>query len=369
MTAELLEKRSSNHTNHTKTRPLKAAVIGTGGISKEHLAFLSSSDRAELVGVCDLSPAAACYAAETFAGQAYTDYHRMLIEAQPDVVHILTPPQTHFKLAADCLKRGTHVVCEKPVALNSSEFEQLWAVAQRCDRTLIEDHNYRFNEPVLAVQQLLDEGAIGTVQEVEVRMALDIRSGGRYADENLPSPVHQLPAGVVHDFITHLSYLLLTFLPDGRFDRVSAAWSNHGGGDLFKYDDLDATVICGSAHGRLRFSSYTQPDCFSITVRGSRGSAEVDLFQPFLRYNGPHSLGKQLSPLINHWQNGWGLVGASVRNFKNKVMQHTPYEGLHTLLDQTYRAIATGQTAPVTYADMARTSQLIDALLTPENWL
>lgn len=374
MTAELLDRTGSHRAGASPLRPLRAAVIGTGAISKEHLSFLSQSDRAELVGVCDLSPAATQYAAETFgAAGAYTDYRQMLVEAQPDVVHILTPPQTHLRLASDCLERGMHVVCEKPIALSYGEFEQLWAVAQRCDRRLIEDHNYRFNEPVLALQQLMLEGAIGTVQEVEVRMALDIRSGGRYADENLPSPVHQLPAGVVHDFVTHLSYLLLAFLPsdgkgDSDFDRVSAAWSNHGGGDLFKYDDLDATVICGQAHGRLRFSSYTQPDCFSITVRGSKGTAEVDLFQPFLRYNGPHSLGKQLSPLVNHWQNGWDLVGASLRNFRNKVMQHTPYEGLHTLMDQTYCAIASGQQPPVSYGDMARTCQLIDALLNPENW-
>jgi len=369
MTVELLD---SHPTQISAQRPLRAAVIGTGAISKEHLAFLQVSDRAELVGVCDLSPAAASYAANKFGARAYTDYRQMLVEAQPDIIHILTPPQTHQWLATDCLERGMHVVCEKPIALSHDEFEQLWAVAQRCDRTLIEDHNYRFNEPVLAIQQLIDDGAIGTVQEVEVRMALDIRSGGRYADENLPSPVHRLPAGVVHDFVTHLSYLLLAFLPVGEsftgFDRVSAAWSNHGGGDLFKYDDLDATIICGNIHGRLRFSSYTQPDTFSITVRGNRGTAEVDLFQPFLRYNGPHSLGKQLSPLVNHWHNGWGMVGASLRNFKNKVMQHTPYEGLHTLLDQTYQAIATGQTPPVTHADMAHTSQLIDALLNPENW-
>ncbi|MEL7501130.1 MAG: Gfo/Idh/MocA family oxidoreductase [Cyanobacteria bacterium J06554_6] len=352
------------------TDQLKAAVIGTGAISKEHLTFLQKSERATLVGVCDLSPAAGRYAAETFeVAAAYTDYCQMLSETQPDVVHILTPPHTHQRLATDCLEAGAHVVCEKPVALSYPEFEQLWAVAQRCDRTLIEDHNYRFNEPVLAIQQLVAAGAIGTVQEVEVRMALDIRSGGRYADENLPSPIHQLPAGVVHDFITHLSYLLLTFLPCDYFDRVSAAWSNHGGGDLFKFDDLDATVICDRVHGRLRFSSYTQPDCFSITVRGDRGTAEVDLFQPFLRYNGPHSLGKQLSPLVNHWQNGWGLVNASLRNFRNKVMQHTPYEGLHTLLDRTYQALAAGEQPPVTYADMARTSQLIDALLNQENWL
>lgn len=346
---------------------LKSAVIGTGVISKEHLGFLAQSAHAQLVGVCDLSPAAANYAAERFGATAYTDYRAMLAQAAPEVVHILTPPQTHQRIATDCLEAGAHVICEKPMALNHADFEALWQVAQRCDRHLIEDHNYRFNEPILAINQLIQSGSLGEIQEVEVRMALDVRGEGRFSDENLPCPVHQLPAGVIHDVITHLCYLALQYLPS--VDRVSAAWSNHGGGDLFKYDDLDAIVIGGPVHARIRFSSHTQPDCFSVIVRGSRGLAETDLFQPYLRCVMPRSGGKQLSPLVNHWVNGWELINASVHNFRRKVMQQTPYEGLHRLLDETYGALRQGQAPPITFADMARTSQLIEALLAEENRL
>ena len=299
---------------------LKSAVIGTGVISKQHLSFLQACDQSHIVGVCDLSPAAANYAVETFqAAAAYTDYAKMLETEKPDVVHILTPPQTHLPIATDCLRAGAHVICEKPVAPTYGEFKDLWQISQECDRFLIEDHNYRFNGPVRAIQALIDDGTLGEVQEVEIRMALDLRSGGRYADKNLPSPIHKMPAGVIHDFITHLSYLLLSFMPDHAtgsfigpstsatgFDRVAAAWSNHGGGDLFKYDDLDALVVAGQVHGRIRFSSYTAPDCFAITVRGSRGYAETDLFQPYLRCVVPRSVGKQLSPLVNHFVSGLG---------------------------------------------------------------
>ena len=352
------------------TTALKSAVIGTGVISKEHLSFLKTSEQATLMGVCDLSPMAAQYAASHYdAKAAYTDYRRMLDEVQPDVVHILTPPQTHKKLAIDCLESGAHVICEKPIALSTQDFEELWAVAKRCDRNLIEDQNYRFNSPVLAIKEMVNRGELGEIQDVEIRMALDIRSGGRYADENLPSPVHHLPAGVIHDFISHLSYLLLQFLPETRFERVAAAWSNHGGGDLFKYDDLDALVVGGKTHGRIRFSSYTQPDCFSIVVRGTKGYAETDLFQPYLRCVVPRSVGKQLSPLLNHWKNGWDLVNSSVNNFRNKVMQVTPYEGLHTLLGQTYTALNAGEAPPISFNDMASTSHLVEALLSKENWV
>ncbi|MGB7084703.1 MAG: Gfo/Idh/MocA family oxidoreductase [Phormidesmis sp.] len=360
------------------TAVLKSAVIGTGMISKQHLSFLQGSERAEVVGVCDLSPAAADYAVETFqATAAYTNYAQMLAEAKPDVVHILTPPQTHMPIATDCLRAGAHVICEKPVAPTFDDFKTLWQISRECDRFLMEDHNYRFNAPVRAIQALVADGTLGEVQEVEIRMALDLRSGGRYADENLPSPIHKMPAGVIHDFITHLSYLLLSFLPQSDsqndskagFDRVSAAWSNHGGGELFKYDDLDALIISGKAHGRIRFSSYTAPDCFAITVRGDRGYAETDLFQPYLRCVVPRSGGKQLSPLVNHFANGWELMSASARNFRNKIMQKTPYEGLHYLLGETYNALSVGQAPPIEYKDMARTSQLVEALLAQENRL
>lgn len=345
---------------------LKSAVIGSGLISKEHLSFLDKSDRVRLVGVCDLSPAAAKYAAQRFhADSPYTDYRKMLDEAKPDVVHILTPPQTHKRIATDCLEAGAHAICEKPITPTYGEFKELWSIAQKHERHLIENHNYRFNEQILALDKLVEDGALGEVQEVEVRMALAIRDGGRYADENLPNPVHKLPAGVIHDFITHLCYLTLRFLPD--FDRVDAAWSNHGGGNLFKYDDLDAIVISGSTHARIRFSCHTQPDCFAVTVRGSRGYAETDLFQPYLRCVVPRKGGKQLSPLINQFVNGFELMGASVTNFRRKIMQRSPYEGLHRLLQETYEALINGGKPPVSFEDIDRTSRLVEALIAEGN--
>ena len=346
---------------------LKAAVIGAGAISKEHLSFLSKTPQANLVGVCDLSPAAAKYAAKHYEAEgAYTNYQEMLAQASPDVVHVLTPPHTHKMIATDCLKAGAHVLCEKPITVTLDEFKELWEVAQACDRRLMEDHNYLFNKPILAIQKMVAEGELGEIQDVEIRVALDVRAeGGRFADENLPNPIHKMPAGVVHDIITHMVYLVLPYLPS--IDRVSAAWHNHGGGDLFKYDDLDALVIGGKTHVRLRFSAYTQPECFMVYVRGDRGYAETDLFQPYLKRVIPRSGGKQLSPLVNHFVNGRNLVASSFNNFYRKVMQITPYEGLAHLLDKTYYALARGQELPIGFQQMERTLRLIEALLAEEN--
>ena len=346
---------------------LRAAVIGTGAISEEHLKFLSASPGVELVGVCDLSPSLATYAVTRFnAGRPYTNSADLLRETKPDVVHVLTPPQTHMALAADCLNAGAHVIVEKPVAPSNRELHELRSLAESRGRRLIEDHNYRFNEPILEIERLLQDGQLGDVREVEVRMSLAIlEEGGRFSDRNIPHPAHRMPAGAIHDFITHLCYLTLRFMPS--WDRLRVAWSKYGDSPLFKYDDLDAILIGGGIHSRIRFSAHTAPDAFTVTVRGSKGWAEGDLFFAHVRAGMKRSVGKQLSPLANQFIGGYGLVRASVSGFRNKVMQKTPYEGLATFLDRTYKALHDGTEPPVSFDDMDRTSKLIDALLNEQN--
>src|ERR1019366_148104 len=99
------------------TTPLRAAVIGTGKVSEEHLRFLTADARVALAAVCDLSPSLARYAAQRFGAQrAFTNSTEMFAEARPDVVHVLTPPNTHAKLVREALNAGSHVIVEKPVA-------------------------------------------------------------------------------------------------------------------------------------------------------------------------------------------------------------------------------------------------------------
>ncbi len=352
---------------HDSTPPLRSAVIGTGTISETHLAFLSSSRDATLEAVCDLSPALGRVTAERYGvGRSFTDHRELLDSIRPDAVHVLTPPHTHAAIVSDCLRADAHVFVEKPVAPDYTEYCDLRDLAKTCGRWLVEDHNYRFNEPVLAVESLVEQGTLGSVEDVEIRLALDICSpGGRFSDANLPHPSHRLPCGAIHEFISHLSYLCLRFLPD--VDDVRASWANHGGGDLFKYDDLDAVVIGGTTHARIRFSARTKPDCFALTLRGSRGSVETDLFHPYLRLQRPRCCGPQLTPLWNHFANGLDLIRSSVVGFKNKVFQKTPYEGLLRLLGLTYAALRSGGEPPVTIDDMDRTAKLIAKLTDEEH--
>jgi predicted dehydrogenase len=361
----------SDNCNISKDHSLSSAIIGGGKISEQHLATLKDIDGVHIAGICDLSPALARFTTERFnVPNWYTDYRAMLEKCEADVVHVLTPPATHDLIVRDCLNSGRHVIVEKPVSLSHAGFQKLWDYAAARNLRLIENHNYRFNHPIRQLERIVNSGRIGTVQDVEVRMVLNIRGGGRYADENLPHPSHRLPAGIVHEFISHLAYLLLHFMPHDSFGDIGpirAAWRNHGGGTLFTYDDLDALVIAGAVHGRIRFSCRQWPDCFSVQVRGSDGVATAELFHPTCQVITRRPVGQHLTPLVNALAGARTMAQSGFGSIWRKIRNRSAYEGLSRFLELAYEALRTGGEPPVSFRQMDETSRLVDALLDMEN--
>ncbi len=144
----------------------------------------------EIAAVCDLSPAAAECAAERHRAQAwFTDHAKMLREARPDVVHVTTPPTSHFKLTVDALEAGAHVIVEKPITATLAEVNALARRASEVGRTLVEDYNYLFNRGPREIVRRIESGEFGAVLHVEVMICLNILGPGGFADPNAPHPV------------------------------------------------------------------------------------------------------------------------------------------------------------------------------------
>lgn len=125
---------------------MKAALIGAGQIAKQHLACLKALPGVELAAICDLSPATAEAAAERYGIRGwFTDHRAMLEKVRPDVVHVTTPPTSHFRLATDAFDAGAHVIVEKPATATYPELETLVQRAKQAGRHIVEDYNYVFN--------------------------------------------------------------------------------------------------------------------------------------------------------------------------------------------------------------------------------
>jgi predicted dehydrogenase len=341
---------------------LPSAVIGCGAIAHEHLPYLASSPRVELAAVCDSSPALASFMRDRFRAKAcFTDAGEMLREAKPQVVHVLTPPQTHASLIRMSLEAGAHVICEKPMTASAAETEELLAEARRRGRVLVESRNLLFNDVSIAIDRLRTAGQLGDVREVDVLLSLDL-TAGPFGDLNLSGPGVALPGGAVHDFLPHLAYLFLVFAAhSGDVDDVRGRLANLSGNTRAGFDHLDALVVAGDVRGRIRITSDVGPDSFRVYVRGTEASLESDLFNPFLRFDGPPNVGKR--SFIGQIKNGFSLVRAGSRNLRNKVVQHGTYHGMPRMLDAIYRSLAGSTEPPFTRQQMIDTARLVDRLV------
>ena len=345
---------------------LRAAIIGCGTIAYEHLPYLSTSPLVELVGVCDRSTAAAEFVKQRFhAAASFTNYVAMLAEAKPQVVHVLTPPQTHVQIARESLDAGAHVICEKPMAATASETADVLAHAAKVGRTLVESRNYLWNDPVIDIGETIASGRLGQIREVDLLLSLDFVSGP-FGDLNLAGPGVDLPAGAVHDFLPHLAYLFLHFAGhSGEVDDVRGRLANLSGNARAAFDHLDALVVAGQVRGRIRITSDVGPDSFRVYIRGTDASLESDLFNPFTRFDGPPNVGKRSA--IGQMRNGLSLFRAGFSNFRSKVMQHGPYHGMPRMLDAIYTSLSTGSATPVRPEQMIETAQLVDRLVALKN--
>lgn len=341
--------------------PLRAAVIGCGAISYDHLPFLSTSADARLVAVCDRSRAMAEAARNHFADvPVYTDAEAMLAAERPEVVHVLTPPQTHDALVRQALAAGAHVVCEKPMTGTAVETAGLLDAAAAANRVLIESRNLLFNDPVIALLAMIAEGRLGEVRECDILLNLDFLAGP-FGDRNLTGPGADLPAGAVHDFLPHLVYTFQALTGVNEAEAVHGELSNRSGNPRAGFDFLDALVMAGPVRGRLRVATDLEPSAFRVTVRGTKANVETDLYNPFMRFDGPPNVGK-LAP-FGQVRGGLGLVRAGFANLRNKIGQHGTTHGLPRMLAATYAALRRGEAPPITPAEMLATARLTDQIV------
>lgn len=340
---------------------LKVAVVGCGAIAWQHLPFLARSERCRLIAVCDRSQALARHVQHRFGAEAaFVDFHDLLASSVPDVVHILTPPDTHVALVRTALLAGCHVICEKPMTGSATETRQLLAEARQRGLLLCESRNYLFNDPILELDRMITEGRLGTVVECDLILSVDFLSG-TFGDPGLRGPAVRLKGGAIHDFLPHLAYLYLHFTGYRPIRDVRGYLDNLSGNERCGSDFLDVLIASQDARGRLRVASDVRPDSFRLILRGTRGTIETDLFNPAFRFEGGPNVGKR--SFIGQFATGGTYLAAGVRNFRNKVSGQTTYHGLPRMLDAIYRALQEGAPAPFEEAQMLTTAELVDRVL------
>jgi predicted dehydrogenase len=145
---------------------LRAAVVGTGFIGAVHVEALRRLG-IELAGVVGSSPERArAKAAQVPLPEPYESFEAMLADGRVEVVHLTTPNHLHYPQVKATLAAGKHVVCEKPLALDSKESGELLELAERSGLVHCTNFNIRFYPQCQHARALVADGRLGDVWNV-----------------------------------------------------------------------------------------------------------------------------------------------------------------------------------------------------------
>ena len=146
------------------------AMIGFGGMAGHHCTQLLKKNVPVVIrGVFDIDEQR-MEAARARGLDTYPSKEALLADPQVDIVLIATYNTTHARLAKEALRAGKHVLCEKPVTMNSEELISIMECAKECGRVFGVDQNRRFNKDYILVKRTLESGIIGTPYVIESRV-------------------------------------------------------------------------------------------------------------------------------------------------------------------------------------------------------
>jgi predicted dehydrogenase len=147
-------------------KKLRYGIIGCGGIAKaKHLPSIKKLGDVEVSAFCDILPSRAEEANREFAsgkGKVFTGYQELLKE-ELDAVLVLTPNNSHSEITAAALKSGKHVMCEKPMAINTAEAKAMIAARDSSKKLLTIGYQNRFRPDSLFLKVECEKGTLGEI--------------------------------------------------------------------------------------------------------------------------------------------------------------------------------------------------------------
>ena len=257
-------------TDHPK--PLRHAVIGVGAsVLEMHRPALKLATT-QVVGVSDPDEEKGRQRAVELDCPFYRDHQKMLADTQPEVAVVLTPHPFHAAVSIDCLEAGAHVLVEKPMAVEVAEADAMIAAAKSSARLLAVNLQHRCRPAVRAARKLVEEGALGALQHVDMAVAWP-RTAAYYRSAGWRATWRGEGGGVLMNQAPHHLDLLCYLL--GRPARVTA-WTRNLLHDLEVEDTAQAMLEWpGGTLGSLHISTAEADRPERLELVGTRGTLEL----------------------------------------------------------------------------------------------
>lgn len=271
-----------------KHKKLRVAVIGGGTWGNYHLLAAKQLDwegKVSLIAVADQHEATAQKVSEAFGIKKYTNYQKMILNEDLDVISIATPDHLHREIALFAIEQGKHVLVEKPLDLTTTGCRQIVEAAKKQQVMLMVDFHKRYDPYNIDIAQKVRSGLLGEIQVIyaymEDKITVPLQMLKKWASETSPFwfiGVHKLD--------------LICWITDGEPELVFA--QGHKGKlsqqGIDTYDAVSARIVMREGASCTIDVNWIIPQTFEALVNqglriiGSDGILEIDGQERGLRY-------------------------------------------------------------------------------------
>ncbi len=248
---------------------LRFAILGTGRIASDYLTALETVPELELVGLCDPRQEVVTALGERWEVQAFTEPDELFEKCSVETVLVAAPPALHESLSMDCLSRGAHVLCEKPLALDLASGRRMLAAAAEAGRVLTMSAKFRHVPDLLEAKARIESGQLGRLAFADNVFASPVSMADRWnSDPSIGG------GGVLMDNGTHSVDLL-------RYLFGPVLWV-----DAVEGPRLQGLAVEDNVRLRLGFAdglvagidlswSFSTFDDWYVAVHGDQGSLRL----------------------------------------------------------------------------------------------
>ena len=352
---------------------LKVGVIGCGKMADNHFYQIKKIPTCRLAGVCDSERLMARQAAVRAGIDAYYDDVDIFLDAvRPDVVHITTPPQSHYELAMKCISRGIHLYVEKPFAIDFRVTDEILRAASLKGLKVTVGHNAQFSPAMNHMRKKVAGGFLGGKPiHMESYYCYNIENK-RYAQSLLGDNNHwvrRLPGTLVQNTISHGIAKIAEFLdtedPDVKvLSYVSPTLKSIGENKIV--DELRVMI-----HDRvnmsafLTFSTQIRPAALhQFRIYGPHNGIFVDHNTQTVQEIDNESYKSYLNYLVPQLKTARQYLSIAIRNLNALLARRLRNDfGMHYLVRQFYASIIDGSEPPISYRQIRLTYLIMDRII------
>jgi len=249
----------------------RVAVVGFGGMGGWHVNYILKSGVCELVGIYDIKEERRAAAREKGI-YAYDSLEALLADETVEIVSVVVPNDVHLPIVKAALEAGKHVVCEKPVAMNSEELAEMIATANKCGKIFTVHQNRRWDKDFIMMKQVYESGELGDVFGIESRVLGSHGIPGDWRGHK------EHGGGMILDWGVHLIDQMLNIVTDRKIESIYCRCehvTNYEVDDGFKLD----LFFEGGLVGRIEVGTSHFIELPRYYMTGMNGSAIINFWR------------------------------------------------------------------------------------------